>query len=60
MIFPKRYKSKRIEAALKSNNSDLIRQIRESLKEESLLEKISYVDANQGISNEPMSEQLEY
>ena len=47
IILPKRYKSKKIETAMRSNNHELIRQIRESLRAESMLEKISYVDASQ-------------
>ena len=35
-IIPKRYKSKKVELALKSDSSDIIKQIRDSIKEESL------------------------
>lgn len=43
-VFPKLQKSKKLEMALKSGNSDIIRRVRESIKDESKQEKISFIN----------------
>ena len=51
-VFPKLQKSKKLEMALKSGNSDIIRRVRESIKDESKQEKISFINYTKEIYQE--------
>ena len=45
-------KSKKLEMALKSGNSDIIRRVRESIKDESKPDKISFINYTKEIYQE--------